>query len=169
MAQNTREWGTVLNPKAEVDLPFGRSAGFQPAVSPTSSRRVVRRRGRIKHFKACGLGNPRYSRLEVCATHPTPEFRLNAIPRVVRHAGTVGTGQRPVVAGQTHECAEPALAKNECGQAPGFAEWAWGIVARANGDGGLKSSDPATCGICWIQYSGMRAGQMVLAKRESKK
>ncbi len=43
-----------------------RSAGFQPAVSPTSSRQPVRTR--------CGLaggqrvGNPRYSRLEVCAT-----------------------------------------------------------------------------------------------------
>ncbi len=42
-----------------------RSAGFQPAVSPTSSRQPVRTR--------CGsaggqrVGNPRYSRLEVCA------------------------------------------------------------------------------------------------------
>jgi len=38
------------------------SAGFQPAVSPTSSRQAIRTSQRLR------IGNPRYSRLEVCAT-----------------------------------------------------------------------------------------------------
>jgi len=45
-----------------------RSAGFQPAVSPTSSRQPIRtRRGSAGGQR---VGNPRYSRLEVCATAP---------------------------------------------------------------------------------------------------
>jgi hypothetical protein len=44
------------------------SAGFQPAVSPTSSRQTVRETSRIESSLGVRIGNPRYSRLEVCAT-----------------------------------------------------------------------------------------------------
>jgi len=47
-------------------LPKG-SAGFQPAVSPTSSRL---RASRLPHARP--VGNPRYGRLEVCATVVPP-------------------------------------------------------------------------------------------------
>ena len=52
----------------------GRSAGFQPAVSPASSRQIVLMRERIRTSErlrrslASRVGNPRHSRLEVCAT-----------------------------------------------------------------------------------------------------
>ena len=49
--------------RAPVD---SRSAGFQPAVSPASSRNLS------GHDHARRIGNPRYSRLEVCATSGQP-------------------------------------------------------------------------------------------------
>src|ERR1039458_1366848 len=36
--------------------------------------------------------------------------------QILCHAGTAGTGQRPDVAGQSHECTKPALAKEKCRQ-----------------------------------------------------
>ncbi|PWU09935.1 MAG: hypothetical protein C5B50_26425 [Verrucomicrobia bacterium] len=44
------------------------SAGFQPAVSPTSSRQTSLRLRPASAFKRWRVGNPRYSRLEACAT-----------------------------------------------------------------------------------------------------
>src|SRR5580704_5421364 len=50
------------------------SAGFQPAVSPTSSRQAPGK-GKLNNIRAARrgshalrIGNPRYSRLEACAT-----------------------------------------------------------------------------------------------------
>ncbi|PWU09475.1 MAG: RND transporter [Verrucomicrobia bacterium] len=45
-----------------------RSAGFQPAVSPTSSRQACQQVRRASAFERPRVGNPRYSRLEACAT-----------------------------------------------------------------------------------------------------
>jgi len=44
------------------------SAGFQPAVSPTSSRQTVDDTRRSGISRGWRIGNPRHSRLEVCAT-----------------------------------------------------------------------------------------------------
>jgi hypothetical protein len=49
-------------------VPNVRSAGFQPAVSPTSSRQGVKNAMRSGPPDGWRIGNPRYSRLEVCAT-----------------------------------------------------------------------------------------------------
>ncbi len=55
-----------------------RSAGFQPAVSPTSSRQAPAK-GKLDNIRAARrasyalrIGNPRYSRLEVRATKSAP-------------------------------------------------------------------------------------------------
>ncbi len=45
-----------------------RSAGFQPAVSPTSSRQTAGKTQVVWNGRALRVGNPRYSRLKVCAT-----------------------------------------------------------------------------------------------------
>ena len=45
-----------------------RGAGFQPAVSPTSSRQTVRKWWRLR------IGNPRYGGLEICATRCPPGY-----------------------------------------------------------------------------------------------
>src|SRR5439155_15916132 len=45
-----------------------RSAGFQPAVSPISNRQNLERIGALGYLQRLRIGNPRYSRLEVCAT-----------------------------------------------------------------------------------------------------
>src|SRR5882724_2782984 len=44
------------------------SAGFQPAVSPTSSRQSVIGFHATSSAQGLRIGNPRYSRLETCAT-----------------------------------------------------------------------------------------------------
>ena len=44
------------------------SAGFQPAVSPTSSRQTVGAPCSVENPRRLRIGNPRYGRLEVCAT-----------------------------------------------------------------------------------------------------
>ena len=51
-----------------------RSAGFQPAVSPTSSRQTVGKTEVVWNGRALRVGNPRYSRLEVCATAACTRF-----------------------------------------------------------------------------------------------
>jgi len=53
-------WGT----RPPFHEPMHGSADFQPAVSPTSSRQTVRTTQRQR------VGNPRYGRLEICATGP---------------------------------------------------------------------------------------------------
>jgi multidrug efflux system outer membrane protein len=56
------------------NLRFRRSAGFQPAVSPTSSRQTVEGQKDVGTSECLAgsprlrIGNPRHSRLEVCAT-----------------------------------------------------------------------------------------------------
>jgi hypothetical protein len=45
-----------------------RSAGFQPAVSPVSNRQAVRNPKPVRLTHGSRIGNPRHSRLEVCAT-----------------------------------------------------------------------------------------------------
>ncbi len=55
----------ISRPKSGTGLARLRSAGFQPAVSPTSSRQAV---AAWPHLR---IGNPRYSRLEACATRPS--------------------------------------------------------------------------------------------------
>jgi len=54
--------------KNRITIMFKRSAGFQPAVSPTSSRQTVGETGSVGSSQHLRIGNPRYSRLEVCAT-----------------------------------------------------------------------------------------------------
>jgi hypothetical protein len=50
-----------------------RSAGFQPAVSPTSSRQRVEKVGAAdQSSRRLRIGNPRYGRLEVRATRTSP-------------------------------------------------------------------------------------------------
>jgi hypothetical protein len=44
------------------------SAGFQPAVSPTCSRQTLGESRDVQSSRRVRIGNPRYSRLEVCAT-----------------------------------------------------------------------------------------------------
>lgn len=46
----------------------GRSAGFQPAVSPTSSRQRTRETDNGGSSRRVRVGNPRADRLKVCAT-----------------------------------------------------------------------------------------------------
>jgi hypothetical protein len=58
----------------------GRSSGFQPAVSPTSSRRRVGGIGGAGVRRRRRIGNLRYSRLEICATGL-------ALPRSEENAG----------------------------------------------------------------------------------
>jgi len=48
------------------------SADFQSAVSPASSRQTVESSGAADHSQPSRIGNPRYSRLEVCATNALP-------------------------------------------------------------------------------------------------
>ncbi len=68
------EPATIKNPGE----PLPCSAGFQPAVSPASSRQTPRLGGqfqtlqRVRLFRTGRIGNPRYSRLEVCATDAVP-------------------------------------------------------------------------------------------------
>ena len=50
-----------------ASLRYG-SAGFQPAVSPTSSRQGVEPPVTFEFAGGLRIGNPHYSRLEVCAT-----------------------------------------------------------------------------------------------------
>jgi hypothetical protein len=54
-----------------------RSAGFQPAVSPTSSRQGEATTDASRCSHRWRIGNPRYGRLEVCATRtpPSPDNR----------------------------------------------------------------------------------------------
>ncbi len=59
-----------------------RSADFQSAVSPISNRQGVRfRKGRRYWFESQQVGNPRYSRLEICATTCRRERSPSRSPR----------------------------------------------------------------------------------------
>src|SRR6266545_4006277 len=58
---------------------IGRSADFQSAVSPNSIRQAARPLGDAGGFQGWRIGNPRYSRLEICATKPRPT-RAKQIP-----------------------------------------------------------------------------------------
>ena len=65
---------TAASVRTDADMRFPRSAGFQPAVSPTSSRQTVEGQKavgiseRLAGSPRLRIGNPRYSRLEVRAT-----------------------------------------------------------------------------------------------------
>jgi outer membrane protein TolC len=65
--------------------PQAGSAGFQPAVSPASSRQDVGTDGASESSQRGRIGNPRYSRLEVCATNSLPAAVTdNSIIRTAR-------------------------------------------------------------------------------------
>ncbi len=64
-----------------------RSAGFQPAVSPTSSRQTVGKTQVVWNGRALRVGNPRYSRLAAVA----PERRYGA-PRRRKVCATTHAG-----------------------------------------------------------------------------
>src|ERR1051325_1072878 len=57
-------------PGAHRVLCVQRSADFQSAVSPNCIRQAVRTPGDFSTFQGLGIENPRYSRLEPCATKP---------------------------------------------------------------------------------------------------
>jgi hypothetical protein len=81
-----------------------RSAGFQPAVSPTSSRQVFVSSGALGLEGVSQVGNLRYGRLEVCATPPRfmAPLRLQSwrsiLPKLLRHGGGRGPSsvKRPI-------------------------------------------------------------------------
>jgi len=50
---------------------------LEAAVSPTSSRQIVGKTEVVWHGRALRVGNPRYSRLEVCATtQAEPDYEI---------------------------------------------------------------------------------------------
>jgi DMSO reductase family type II enzyme chaperone len=67
-------WAWLCDANTQESLGFAwnvasaRSTGFQPAVSPTSSRQGVNEVKSLENSEHLRIGNPRYSRLEVCAT-----------------------------------------------------------------------------------------------------
>ncbi len=72
-----------------------RSAGFQPAVSPTSSRQTVGKTEVVWNGRALRVGNPRYSRLEVCATmNAGPDYEISGLDTSLRLAGRGRSGSR---------------------------------------------------------------------------
>jgi hypothetical protein len=64
--------------RSELTLQNCRSAGFQPAVSATSSRQSVTQADTPAVWHALRIGNPRYGRLEVCATSRSQHDRAAA-------------------------------------------------------------------------------------------
>ena len=73
------------------------SAGFQPAVSPASSRQGCSQFAALGCPSTARIGNPRYSRLEVCATS---NWR--------GHSGVGSAGFQPAVS--------PASSRQGCSQ-----------------------------------------------------
>ncbi len=71
-----------------------RSAGFQPAVSPTSSRLTVGKTEVVWNGRALRVGNPRYSRLAAVA----PERRYGA-PRRRKVCATAHAGLNYEISG----------------------------------------------------------------------
>ncbi|MBI4663284.1 MAG: efflux transporter outer membrane subunit [Verrucomicrobia bacterium] len=59
---------TAASTRSGANARFPRSLGFQPAVSPTSSRQTAGETRSVGRSRRLRIGNPRYSRLEVCAT-----------------------------------------------------------------------------------------------------
>jgi DMSO reductase family type II enzyme chaperone len=66
--------GTQKSLESAWDIARVRSAGFQPAVSPTSSRQAAEASDAEENSDGTRIGNPRYSRLEVCATFAPAAF-----------------------------------------------------------------------------------------------
>ena len=56
------------------------SADFQSAVSPNCIRQDVELRAGLAAFKAVRIGNPRYSRLQICATAASGTATFNLTP-----------------------------------------------------------------------------------------
>jgi hypothetical protein len=61
--------------------------------------------------------------------------------QVLRGVGSVGTGQRPGVAGKSHECAKPALAEEKRGQ----KEWRFRVGWSANSGVGFLTDVRGFC------------------------
>ncbi len=74
--------------KSAWAIASNRSAGFQPSVSPTSSRQGTGNVESPEHLERPRIGNPRHSRLEVCATFTPAGFDsfLNAYLATFGHA-----------------------------------------------------------------------------------
>ena len=70
----------VRSPSA-LGNPRGCAAGFQPAVSPTSSRQRADILDATELTPALRIGNPRHSRLEVCGTHGRELASVSRTPR----------------------------------------------------------------------------------------
>ncbi len=80
--------GTQEGLDSAWDVASNRSAGFQPAVSPTSSRQGTGNVESPEHSERPRIGNPGHSRLEVCATFTPSGFDsfLNAYLATFGHA-----------------------------------------------------------------------------------
>lgn len=80
--------GTQEGLDAAWDVASKRSAGFQPAVSPTSSRQGTGNVESPEHSERPRIGNPRHSKLKVCATFTPAGFDsfLNAYLATFGHA-----------------------------------------------------------------------------------
>src|SRR5437773_5026452 len=102
-----------------------RSAGFQPAVSPISNRQALAKIAAPECSQRWRIGNPRYSRLEVCATlDPAAEIHAlrcsSANPAAARTTALAeryrSAGFQPAVSPIPNRPALAKIAAPECSQ-----------------------------------------------------
>ncbi len=124
------------------------SAGCQPAVSPTSSRQTAGKTEVIWNGRALRVGNPRYSRLEVCATTPSDWLRgwdLNPGPQgyepcELPGCSTPRSSNKPVCTPRPYEArnfGSVLFCFRSAGLRPAAAWFEWGSAA-AHGAALLK-------------------------------